>query len=309
MKKTNRCWLALGIFTFGLLRGHATTLEEAIADPQLWPAEVTVTTMTKAGIVKNGEVSGMMLVGAGKKLAVSGLAADGVTGKVGGTVVKVPIDKTDLLQRLGGDSPAAPAAPRAVAQKTGDKVKPAPEPRPAPTAPTVAETPATRVPPTNIERALLGKLVQLDHGALKAFDARKLSGVKYYGFMFSAGWCPPCRAFAPTLLENYRKLRALYPEFELVLVSNDRSEGAMLDYMREENMPWPAIKFREIRDLEQIGALCGPGIPCLVLVDGNGKVLADSFKGSDYLGPESVLEATWRVLQKNHASAPKATNQ
>ena len=301
MKRSNPRWLVLGVFTLGLLPGHAATLDEAIADPQLWPAEVTVTAMTKAGVVKNGQVSGMMLVGAGKKLAVSGLAADGVIGKVGGTTVKVAIDKTDLLQRLGGDGAAPTAAP------PEETAKPASEPAPA--APAVAETPAARVPPTAIQRALLGKLVQLDRGALKSFDARKLNGVKYYGVMFSAGWCGPCRAFAPTLLDNYRKLRAQYPEFELVLVSNDRSEGAMLDYMREENMPWPAVKYSEIRDFEQLNALEGPGIPCLVLIDGNGKVLADSFKGSDYLGPGSVLEATWRVLQKNHANQPKATNQ
>ncbi|MDB6115137.1 MAG: Thioredoxin [Lacunisphaera sp.] len=306
MKKTNPRWLMLGFFTLGLLSGRAATLDEAIADSQLWPAEVTVTVMTKAGVVKNGQVSGMMLVGAGKKLAVSGLAADGVTGKVGGTTVKVPIDKTDLLQRLGSDGPAAAAAPppEARAQKSEVSAKPGPEPTPV-----AAETPPAHVPPSNIERSLFGKLVQLDHGALKPFDVRKLNGVKYYGLMFSAGWCGPCRAFAPTLLDNYRKLRAQYPEFELVLVSNDHSEGAMLDYMREENMPWPAVKYSAIRDLEQITALCGPGIPCLVLIDGNGKVLADSFKGSDYLGPGSVLEATWRVLQKNHANPPKASNQ
>ena len=304
MKRTNPRWLVLGVFTLGLLPGHAATLEEAIADPQLWPAEVTVTAMTKAGVVKNGQVSGMMLVGAGKKLAVSGLAADGVIGKVGGTTVKVAIDKTDLLQRLGGDSASAPAEPAPAA--------PAPAPTPVATSappPAVTAAPANHEPPTNIQRALLGKLVQLDHGALKTFDARKLNGVKYYGLMFSAGWCGPCRAFAPTLLDNYRKLRAQYPEFELVLVSNDRSEGAMLDYMREENMPWPAVKYSEIRDFEQINALEGPGIPCLVLIDGNGKVLADSFKGSDYLGPGAVLEATWRTLQKNHANQPKAMNQ
>src|SRR4051812_48783872 len=297
MKSTHLRWLALSFFTLDLLLGHATTLEEAIADPQLWPAEVTVTAMTKAGVVKNGQVSGMMLVGAGKKLAVSGLAADGVTGKVGGTTVKVAIDRTDLLQQLGADPAPAEPAPQEKAPKPADTVKPAAEPAPA-----VAATPPARVPPTQIERVLLGKLTHLDHGTLKTFDARKLNGVKYYGLMFSAGWCPPCRAFAPHLLDNYRKLRAQYPEFELVLVSNDRSEGAMFDYMREENMPWPAIKYSELHNLEQITALCGPGIPCLVLVDGNGKVLADSFKGSDYLGPGSVLEATWRTLQKDHAS-------
>ena len=35
------------------------------------------------------------------------------------------------------------------------------------------------------------------------------------------------------------------------------------------------------------------------MIDGDGKVLADSFRGNDYLGLDSVLEATWRVLKKS----------
>jgi len=69
--------------------------------------------------------------------------------------------------------------------------------------------------------------------------------------------------------------------------------------MRDENMPWPAVKYSELGDLDEITRLAGPGIPCLVLIDGDGKVLAHSFKGSDYLGPDSVLDATWRVLKKS----------
>ena len=84
-----------------------------------------------------------------------------------------------------------------------------------------------------------------------------------------------------------------------MLVSNDHSPDEMLAYMREENMPWPAVKYSQLGEIDEITRLGGPGIPCLVLIDGNGKVLADSFKGSDYLGPDSVLDATWRLLKKS----------
>ena len=102
-------------------------------------------------------------------------------------------------------------------------------------------------------------------------------------------------AFVTTI----RHFRAQYPEFELVLVSNDHSAAEMLAYMRDEKMPWPAIKYSELDNVGNLTRLAGRGIPCLVLVDGNGKVLADSFKGNDYLGPDSVLDATERLLKKN----------
>lgn len=265
----------------GLLTGaSAATLEEVIADSKLWPVEVVVPAMTKAAVLKNGQPAGMMLIGAGKKLVVINIAADGVTGKLSGTTVKVALDKTDLRQRLNGEAPAAPV-----------------EEAPADTA--AAAEPARSDPaPTAIQTAFVGRLVKLQNGSLTPYDMRKLNGVKYYGIMFSAGWCGPCRAFAPQLLDSYRKLRTQYPEFELVLVSADHSPGDMLAYMRDEQMPWPAVKFSEIQSMRDITRLSGPGIPCLVLIDSSGKVLADSYKGGNYLGPASALEATWRILKK-----------
>jgi thiol-disulfide isomerase/thioredoxin len=177
----------------------------------------------------------------------------------------------------------------ALKQRAQEPAVPAPAPRPV----------VPEGPPTAMQQLLVGRLVTLENGALKPFDMRRLNGVKFYGIMFSAGWCGPCREFAPHLLESYRSIRRIYPEFELVLVSNDHSPAEMLAYMREENMPWPAIKYSELRQMDEITRLGGPGIPCLVLVDGEGRVLAHSFKGNDYLGPDSVLDATWRLLKKN----------
>lgn len=273
-----------GILAAFLTGVSALTLEEIAADPQQWPAEVRVTAATKAGVVRDGQVSGFMLVGAGRTLAVSGIASDGVTGKLSGVTVRVAVDQTDLMQRLSGAGPRPALAAAAVAE-------------PAAVAPVTSAR--TAQAPTTMQRLLLGRLVQLENGALRPYDLRKLKGVKFYGIMFSAGWCGPCREFAPHLLESYRSLKNLYPEFELVLVSADRSPADMLAYMREENMPWPAIKFSELGSVDEIRRLGGPGIPCLVLIDSEGKVLADSFRGDEYLGPDSVLDATWRVLKKH----------
>lgn len=255
---------------------RAVTLEDALADPKLWPAEVTVTAMTKATQIRNGQPAGMMLVGAGKKLTVTALAADGITGKLGGSTVKVALDKTDLLQRLD------PAYTPPVAEEAAPAADPA--------------APAGTM--TMMHRRLSGKLVQLGGNMLQPVADSRLAGVKYYGLYYSASWCGPCRQFTPGFINAYRQIRQKYPEFEVVFISADRSANDMRDYMKGDAMPWTALKFDLRGSNPELLRYAGAGIPCLVLVDSAGRVLADSYRGDDYLGPDHVLRETVRILEK-----------
>jgi len=132
-------------------------------------------------------------------------------------------------------------------------------------------------------------LVTLENGRLKKFDTSTLKDVKYWAFYYSASWCPPCRAFTPKLVEFYNQFKSKHPNFELIFVNHDQSEDDMLNYMKTDVMPWPAVQFDAIERLKA-NQYCGEGIPDLVLVDANGKVLSDSFHGADYVGPEQVIE-------------------
>ncbi|HEV3147335.1 MAG TPA: hypothetical protein VGZ24_01680, partial [Chthoniobacterales bacterium] len=64
---------------------------------------------------------------------------------------------------------------------------------------------------------------------------------------------------------------------------------AMETYMREANMPWPAIDFPKLGGKEAIRKYAGAGIPCLVLVDATGKVVSSTYAGAQYRGPAKVL--------------------
>ena len=147
-----------------------------------------------------------------------------------------------------------------------------------------------QAPNANAIRELLkGDLVSLRNGALGHFDDEALEKKKLIALYFSAHWCAPCRKFTPELVEYYNRVATQHPEFEIVFVSFDKSQFAMETYMREANMPWPAVDFPKIGGKEAIRKYAGDGIPCLVLVDATGKVISSTYAGAQYLGPAKVL--------------------
>jgi len=64
---------------------------------------------------------------------------------------------------------------------------------------------------------------------------------KYLMLYFSASWCPPCRAFTPTLSKAYTKLKSLHKNLELAFVSSDRDENSFNDYF--EKMSFCALPY------------------------------------------------------------------
>ena len=120
---------------------------------------------------------------------------------------------------------------------------------------------------------------------------------KDYVFVYySAHWCPPCRAFTPELVKFYNENKDK-ASFELIFVSRDKSEKDMKEYMSSTSMPWLAVDYNEISKCG-IGKFAGNGIPCLVLLDKDRNVIADSFKGERYLGPQQVLEKFKAIADK-----------
>jgi nucleoredoxin len=140
-----------------------------------------------------------------------------------------------------------------------------------------------------ISQFLKGDLVQWHNGAVVHADETALANKKLIAFYFSAHWCAPCRKFTPQLVDYYNRVAAQHPEFEIVFYSLDKSPFAFETYMREANMPWPAIDYAKVKGKEAIAKNAGDGIPSLVLVDSAGNVISSSHSGSQNLGPQKVL--------------------
>lgn len=142
--------------------------------------------------------------------------------------------------------------------------------------------------PSIFKDLLEGKLVALDGKRVSRFEMA--SDPEYYAFYFSAHWCAPCREFTPKLVQFYNDNDAAGKKFEVIFVSSDSDEKMMEDYMEEDKMPWPAIKYRYAKKIKEIRAYAGRGIPCLVLVDRQGEVISHSYDGDNYIGPNKVME-------------------
>lgn len=141
-----------------------------------------------------------------------------------------------------------------------------------------------------------GDLVASKNGILSSVNDQAFERKRFIALYFAARWCPSCRKFTPELVEYYNRVAAAHPEFEILFVSSDRSSSAMEAYMRDSQMPWPAVSYDKIKANVELDKYSGSGIPCLVVLDAQGKVISDSFDGKTYLGPHKVLADLDRIF-------------
>lgn len=116
-------------------------------------------------------------------------------------------------------------------------------------------------------------------------DLARLNG-KAVGIYYSAHWCPPCRAFTPTLVDYRNK----YAEnLEVVFVSADRDDESMKKYIEEARMPWLTVT----RDGEIAKALSEKyevtGIPTLVILKSDGSLLTRDGRSLVASGADGTL--------------------
>ena len=144
--------------------------------------------------------------------------------------------------------------------------------------------------PHRVLAELDGKLVNAITGARKSINAKQPP--EYLLLYASAGWCGPCQRFSPELVRFHQEHKAEFGKrFQTVWISRDRKESEMRQYAKSHDFPWLAVAWKKLGDVPITQAHSPLGIPDLVLLDQTGAVLATSYEGNDYKGPERVLAA------------------
>lgn len=118
-------------------------------------------------------------------------------------------------------------------------------------------------------------------------DPATLKG-KTVALYFSAHWCPPCRAFTPSLVK-FRDDHA-DKDFEIVFVSLDNSEGEKKTYIREMEMKWltvPGARSKEAESLAKRFQI--RGIPALIVLAPDGSVVTPNGREDVASSPSTAL--------------------
>ncbi len=96
---------------------------------------------------------------------------------------------------------------------------------------------------------------------------------KYYIYLHSASWCGPCCKEMPGIVDSYRKLKE--QGFEIILFGHDVSEGDVVAFADRFKAEFPVLKDSPELASKVPGYKKVYGIPHIVVVDRNGKEIAN----------------------------------
>ena len=99
-----------------------------------------------------------------------------------------------------------------------------------------------------------------------------MTDAQHYVYIFTASWCGPCLSIMPRIVEQYAEMKA--NKVEIIVIGCDRSEKMVKKYIEHYRAGLTAIYVKAPKALTFPGVFMPDAIPFAIVVDANGKVLA-----------------------------------
>jgi peroxiredoxin len=96
---------------------------------------------------------------------------------------------------------------------------------------------------------------------------------------FWASWCAPCRAENPNVVKAYQEFKTR--NFTVLGVSLDKEKEPWLQAIRADKLDWTHISDLKFWSSKAVETFKFNGIPYNILIDPNGKIIAESLRGEE----------------------------
>ena len=96
---------------------------------------------------------------------------------------------------------------------------------------------------------------------------------------FWATWCPPCRAELPNVINIYNTEHA--KGFDIIGVSLDQDRASVLDFIREQGMPWEQYFDGQGWQNQLAVKYSVNSIPMTYLLDTHGIIIGKDLRGEE----------------------------
>ena len=112
----------------------------------------------------------------------------------------------------------------------------------------------------------------------KAIPISSFKG-KYLLVDFWASWCGPCRMENPNVVKAYSEYKD--KNFAILGVSLDKDKGAWKKAIKEDKLAWSQVSDLKYWNSQAVEVFQFQGIPFNVLIDPQGKIIAQELRGND----------------------------
>jgi peroxiredoxin len=102
---------------------------------------------------------------------------------------------------------------------------------------------------------------------------------KYLLVDFWASWCGPCRMENPNVVKAYSEYKD--KNFAILGVSLDKDKGAWQKAVKEDKLAWTQVSDLKYWNSHAVEVFQFQGIPFNVLIDPQGKIIAQELRGND----------------------------